>query len=678
MCGIFGIILSDRSEFKPQLVASTVKDLFKLSESRGKEAAGLAIYGPDTIHVYKDAVSATSLIHSNDYKALLKQALESVPLSDKGTLARPFGLIGHSRLVTNGAQQVHDNNQPVVAGGLVGIHNGIVVNDQSLWAAFPSLDRKYKVDTEIILSLARKFYTETNSWTEAIRSTFGLIEGTASIACLFDDADILVLGTNNGSLYMCSSADGSVCIFASERYILKTLLKRRYLDIIGDVEIHHIQPGLGYIIDIPSAKANAFSLNGIKIAHHAIDVPSSDRKNIVDVTPGKTRVLSATWGTDQIVIPESIFRRFSVDEEAIRSLRRCTRCLLPKTIPFIEFDDEGVCNYCRHYQKIQILGEDALFELADLYRSKNGKPDCLLTFSGGRDSSFGVHYFKNVLKMNPITYTYDWGMVTDLARRNQARLCGKLGIEHILVSADINKKRENIRKNVTAWLKRPDLGTVPLFMAGDKQYFYYANKLREQIGVELVVLCENFLETAGFKSGFCGVQRSSDIEHAYTLSVLNKTKLAAYYGKQYLLNPAYVNSSILDTVWAFISYYMIPHNYLNLFDYISWDEDQIVSTLIQEYDWEVATDTQTTWRIGDGTAAFYNYIYHCIAGFTENDTFRSNQIREGMLSRERAMELVYEENQPRFESIQWYCDTIGIDMESALERINTVPKLYKK
>ena len=44
--------------------------------------------------------------------------------------------------------------------------------------------------------------------------------------------------------------------------------------------------------------------------------------------------------------------------------------------------------------------------------------------------------------------------------------------------------------------------------------------------------------------------------------------------------------------------------------------------------------------IGDGTAAFYNYVYQTIAGFTEHDTFRSNQIREGMITREQAMQLV--------------------------------------
>ena len=50
-------------------------------------------------------------------------------------------------------------------------------------------------------------------------------------------------------------------------------------------------------------------------------------------------------------------------------------------------------------------------------------------------------------------------------------------------------------------------------------------------------------------------------------------------------------------------------DYIHIYDYWKWDEDEINKVLINQYDWETATDTNTTWRIGDGTAAFYNYIY---------------------------------------------------------------------
>ena len=92
-------------------------------------------------------------------------------------------------------------------------------------------------------------------------------------------------------------------------------------------------------------------------------------------------------------------------------------------------------------------------------------------------------------------------------------------------------------------------------------------------------------------------------------------------------------------------------------------------TLKNEYKWECASDTLSTWRIGDGTAAFYNYIYYTVVGFTENDTFRSNQIREGQLTREEAISKSMNENQPRWDSIKWYCDTINIDFENTINKI---------
>ena len=678
MCGIFGICIHGQAKLTPQMLHLTINDLFKLSESRGKEAAGLAISGQDRIEVYKEAVSATAMLKSQAYKQWFDQVLHSFVVNAQGNSTPPVTVIGHSRLVTNGSMELHDNNQPVITNGLVGVHNGIIVNDGNLWQISPALQRHYEVDTEIILGLIRNFFNKTGSLVKATRQAFNLIKGTASIAVLFNDLNALLLATNNGSLYTCSNPKIGIHIFASERYMLQVLVKRAYMQkMLGEYEITQLIPGTGWIIDTADAKTEIFSLKGDTVQQH-LKIMKSHPRIIQDTNlNGKHRVDAQPGAQLPTIIPESISNRFAIDVKKIAALRRCIKCLLPETMPLIEFDEHGVCNYCRNYKKIEILGHDTLLRTLESFCRKEQAPNCLVSLSGGRDSSYGLHYVKNELGLKPIAFTYDWGMVTDLARRNQARLCGQMGIEHILVSADIKTKRRNIRKNVSAWLKRPSLGTVPLFMAGDKQYFYYANKLRQQTGAGITVMCINPLERTDFKTGFCGVQPPSGSDpHHYALSLGDQARLATYYGREYLLNPLYLNGSILDTLGAFVSYYVIPHDYINLYNYIRWDEKVITSTLIQEYDWEVATDTHTTWRIGDGTAAFYNYIYYCVAGFTENDTFRSNQIREGMITRDQALQTIYDENQPRFDSIQWYCDTIGIDMENTLEHINAIPKLY--
>ena len=99
-------------------------------------------------------------------------------------------------------------------------------------------------------------------------------------------------------------------------------------------------------------------------------------------------------------------------------------------------------------------------------------------------------------------------------------------------------------------------------------------------------------------------------------------------------------------------------------------------TIINEYKWETALDTNSTWRIGDGTASFYNYIYTLIVGFSENDTFRSNQIREGIISREEALSFVYDENKPRYNSIKWYLEIIGLNYLETISIINKIERKY--
>jgi hypothetical protein len=376
-------------------------------------------------------------------------------------------------------------------------------------------------------------------------------------------------------------------------------------------------------------------------------------------------------------IPEWIAQFCSEREREIDHLCRCSRCILPSTFPFIEFDEHGVCNYCNSYKPIVYRGGDLLQnEMNGLKRSRSAHHDCLIPFSGGRDSSYVLHYVKHELGLRPLAFSYDWGMLTDLARRNQSRMCGALGVEHVLISADIRKKRLNIQKNVSAWLKRPSLGTIPLFMAGDKQYFYYANQLLTQNHLSLSIMGENLLETTRFKTGFCGVRPQFDAEKTYSLTQWGKLQMMMFYAKEFALNPSYINSSLVDTLDAFKSYYVMEHRSINVFDYLKWDEDLVNQTIINGYNWEIDPETTTTWRIGDGTAAFYNYIYWMIAGFTENDTFRSNQIREGTLTRADALKKVMSENQPRWDSIRWYCNVIQMDFLKVIKVIHSMPKLY--
>ncbi len=640
MCGIFGLI--DKSDNKKDNFIKDVEKLFKLSETRGKEAAGIAISTTNLIDIHKDSISASKMLKTKDYNSFI--------LSNSNRLdENPLSLIGHTRLVTNGLQTIDANNQPIKKKGMVVVHNGIITNELELWNKNKDLIKTSEVDSELFPSLINKYLEKSGDILIAVQKTFLDIKGEASIAILFDKLDIMVLATNTGSLF--TVQENKKISFVSEEYIAKQTINSKF-KLSGFTEkakVEQLKAGKIKIIELNTFKTNIYDI--------------SDKYKSVNFAP-------------LLLSQKKIEDKYEKDEQRRNNLKKCTRCILPESMPFIEFDNEGVCNFCRNYKPKKLLGKEKLEEELNKYRSADGDADCLVAFSGGRDSSYGLHLMKEEFKMNPIAYTYDWGMVTDIARRNQARMCGQLGVEHLWVSADIKQKRENVRKNVKAWMNKPDLGMIPLFMAGDKQFFWYANKTMEQTGIKLMVFSMNDYEKTDFKTGFANTTTGKETGKHYNLTVSNQSKILKYYGKQFLLNPGYLNLSIFDTLFAYVSYYLIKQDYLYLFDYIQWDESELNNILLNQYDWERATDTDTTWRIGDGTAPFYNYIYHTVTGFSENDTFRSNQIRANVLSREDALLLSAKHNKPRWNSIREYMNMIDLNFDDAIKVIDKMHKLY--
>ncbi len=650
MCGIFGIAVPDLSDISSKEIEGILQHLYLFSESRGKESAGIHIYLPASNKKWtlKSARPASEFIRSAEYKKLLKEVFFEFE-NKKG----PMAAIAHSRLVTNGKADDEKNNQPICYDDVCVVHNGIIVNVDELWAENHDCARTAEVDTEVAAAMLSKAGKMDRNPIDATNGLFSKIKGSASIAWLNGNSGFMVLATNTGDLFY-HLGKRKFLTFASERYILEQAMQKALPENNPAAESVWVAQRTGLNINLADLQIKTFD----------IPVAISTRKEAGNIIINN-------------FADEKLLR---YNAKNIAKLKRCTCCILPETFPFINFDEKGVCNYCRGYKpkykdinpalaKSEFI--NSLQKYRDINNNINKRPDVIVPFSGGRDSCYGLHLIKKEFGLTPITFTYDWGMVTDLARRNIARFCGELGVQNILVSADIKTKRENIRKNVAAWLQKPDLGMVPLFMAGDKHFFSLVNKLKQQTGIRLDLWCANPLENTDFKSGFCGIAPDFDKKRLDYLSMSRKLKMIGYFTGQFITNHGYINNSLFDSLTSFISYYLEPRrDFYFMFNHMVWDENEVNKTIIGEYDFEMSPDSASTWRIGDGTAPFYNYIYLTACGFSEFDTFRSNQIREGMISREYAMEKILIENQPRAESLRWYLETIGLNFNDTIKRIN--------
>jgi len=284
MCGIFGVLCaSDPSrpgaiQADLDLTRSLALSLLKHSESRGKEAVGIAVHDGARIEVLRQSGSVTDFLGTPKLHQLLGDAQRRA--------TRTLAIVGHSRLATNGTQSNPDNNQPVIVRGAVALHNGIVVNDAALEQRF-SLGRTGELDSEVLTALLRAEVAAAKDLVAGTRATFAEIEGSASIAVMFEDLDVMLLATNTGSLFQLTNETGTVIAFASERFILQRVLAERELGKrLGDGRVEQIRAGHALAVRLADLQRHAFELSASGSDGSAL-APNGHVVSIVDQFTGQ-------------------------------------------------------------------------------------------------------------------------------------------------------------------------------------------------------------------------------------------------------------------------------------------------------------------------------------------------------------------------------------------------------
>ncbi len=642
MCGIFGIHLKNLKKSSQSLVKD-IKTLSLLSRKRGQDTFGLLISSMNEEKIFKVNSDPSSVFSRTDYKNFIKTSLQNLNETDS------ISIIGQTRLVTNGTKFLAENNQPIISKNILGVHNGIIVDDKISSGKNIKLNNEgYNIKSDslnLFENLSNIFEEDKKNFLRNFNQYLKKIDGNYSISFRIPELKLNFLSSNCGSLFYIH--DENFILFASERSILEDFIKKSFFK--SNINKHLIKRILNQ---------NIIFNDDLKF----LGLENSNLNNFFSS--------SSSF---------KIFDNISDEIRRRKDLKKCTKCILPSTYPFIKFDENGVSDYFKRYKKQKFLGEDKLFEILDKYRSKDGSPDCIVGLSGGRDSSYGLHLLKTKFKMNPIAFTYDWGLTTDISRVNQSKICGKLGIEHIIRSANITKKRNYVRNNIMAWLKRPHLGMLPVVQAGDKPFMDYGDIIAKKHNIKLVVQFTGYqLEQREFFLGFAGInQKLQNNQRMSSYSLLNKLKMFYFYSTQSLINPSYLNAALFDNFQGFISSFIRKENSLHFYNYIKWDEKKMVDTLLDEYNWmnDVAYG-KNQWRMGDGQTTFNNFIYYTLAGFSEFDNFRSNQICEGLINRETALELVEKDNNFKFEILKNFSEIIGFNLDDVLSKIISFQKLY--
>lgn len=126
------------------------------------------------------------------------------------------------------------------------------------------------------------------------------------------------------------------------------------------------------------------------------------------------------------------------------NFQECTRCVQDTTVPGIEFDENGICNFCHgHDQLTKIFPNDERGQLFlnNLFENikKDGKHksyDCVVGISGGRDSTYLLWCCVKLWKLRPLAVHFNDGFDNPVAGENMLKAVEKLGVKLITITSD--------------------------------------------------------------------------------------------------------------------------------------------------------------------------------------------------------------------------------------------------
>lgn len=144
----------------------------------------------------------------------------------------------------------------------------------------------------------------------------------------------------------------------------------------------------------------------------------------------------------------------------------CSRCIYDDSIPFIEFDKDGICNYCKEYDQLDKeyptgnKGWNILQNITNKIKkeSKNKKYDVVVGVSGGCDSSYLLHMCKE-LGLRVLAAHFDNTWNSKIAIENIYKIIKPLKIDLYSDVCDNNEYDDIFRSCLLASIPESDLAT---------------------------------------------------------------------------------------------------------------------------------------------------------------------------------------------------------------------------
>ena len=156
------------------------------------------------------------------------------------------------------------------------------------------------------------------------------------------------------------------------------------------------------------------------------------------------------------------------------ALLRCSKCMLPETYETIEFDKKGICNICRssEYKESGIDWDKRKLLLDEIVENHRGKYDydCIVPFSGGKDSTFQLLYLIKEYNLKVLVVRFNHGFMRPTIQDNVESTLKQLGADVIEFTPNWKvvkrlMKESFIRKTDFCWHCHTGIYSYPIRVA---------------------------------------------------------------------------------------------------------------------------------------------------------------------------------------------------------------------
>lgn len=320
-------------------------------------------------------------------------------------------------------------------------------------------------------------------------------------------------------------------------------------------------------------------------------------------------------------------------------IKTCNRCILTSQVPNISFNKDGVCNFCIDFdEEKKYLNRDyeALEKkmISTLKVSKKYPYDCMVLYSGGKDSTYMLYRLANHYKLRVLAFTFDNYFIPPETFTNINKVLKQINVDHIVYkpSWNLNKTIFNVSFENSGLKER---SKELAFMIGHAcwpcftQIALHSFKLAAEKNIPNVVVGTTpgqlRQKKYDLKSKFDG------LKDAHKNMIMPMIDLLKSLGKKDAIN------ALDASIWTKLKISRI--NLVPFFEYNKYNEHEVYQTIQNELGWRKTKSTDscsTNCQLNSLGIALHQKKYNLHPYVIP----LARDVREGLMTREDALKAV--------------------------------------